>query len=60
MVAAMRIRSEGYTQIVIELIDRCFESKGKDIHYDSILDLDDPILFEQYRIVEPIELRPEH
>ena len=51
MKEAMRTGSEGYTKIVIKLIDRCLESEGEDIHYNSILDIDDPILLEKYKII---------
>ncbi|MDL2260083.1 hypothetical protein LJB99_04345 [Deltaproteobacteria bacterium OttesenSCG-928-K17] len=54
MRAAMSTGSEGYTKIVIKLIDRCLESEGEDIHYNNILDVDDAALLEQYRIVTSI------
>jgi len=56
---AMRVCSKSYTQIVTSLIDRCFESDGEDIHYDSILDLDDPALLEQYKLDAPLISMPE-
>ena len=56
---AMEADSKNYTQIVTSLIDRCFESDGEDIHYDSILDLDDPALLEQYKLVTPLISMPE-
>jgi hypothetical protein len=43
----------GYTQLVLALIDRCFDSSASgrvDVHYSSILDIADPILLEQYKI----------
>jgi hypothetical protein len=43
--------AEGYTKLVLALIDRCFASDEAILHYDSILDVADPILFKQYRIV---------
>ena len=51
---AMKAGAESYTKIVTTLIDRCFESDGIKLHYDSILDVDDPVLLEQYKIVTPI------
>lgn len=42
--------TEGYTKTVLALIDRCLVSDGEEIHYHSILDLADPILFGQYKI----------
>ena len=56
---AMRAGAESYTQIVIATIDRCFEYEGQDVHYDSILDIEDPVLLEQYKIVTPITSMPE-
>ena len=44
----------GYTKLVIKLIDRCFETEGADIQINSILDIDDPALIEQYKIDNPI------
>ena len=56
---AMEIGSEGYTKVVIRLIDRCFESEdGETIHYNNILDIDDPALLEQYKIVTSIVQMP--
>jgi len=46
--------AEGYTKLVIALIDRCFASDGADIHYNSILDTADLISLEQYKIDTPI------
>jgi hypothetical protein len=43
----------GYTKLVLALTDRCFipSASGRvDIHYSSILDVADPVLFEQYKI----------
>ncbi|MDR2689614.1 MAG: hypothetical protein LBB76_07640 [Azoarcus sp.] len=45
--------AEGYTKLVLALIDRCFvpSASGRvDINYSSILDIADPILLEQYKI----------
>jgi hypothetical protein len=45
--------AEGYTQLVLALIDRCFASSASgrvDIHYNGIIDVADPVLLEQYRI----------
>ena len=50
MTRAMKKGAEGYTKLVIALIDRCFASDGADIHYDSILDVADLIPLEQYKI----------
>jgi hypothetical protein len=50
---AIKNGAEGYTQLVLALIDRCFvpSASGRvDIHYSSILDAADPILLEQYKI----------
>lgn len=46
--------SEGYTKLVIALIDRCFASDGEDLHYSSILDVADLISLDQYRIDTPL------
>ncbi|MDR0441554.1 MAG: hypothetical protein LBI59_11360 [Candidatus Accumulibacter sp.] len=46
--------AESYTKLVIALIDRCFASNGAPIHYNSILDVADPVLFEQYKIDMPL------
>ena len=51
---AMEKGSEGYTRIVIGLIDRCFEAEGADIQYNNILDIADPVLLEKYKIVTPL------
>lgn len=51
---AMEKNTEGYTQLVIALIDRCFASDGADIHYNSIIDVADLISLEQYKINTPI------
>lgn len=51
---AMEKRAEGYTQLVIALVDRCFASDGAEIHYNSILDASDLISLEQYKISTPI------
>lgn len=40
----------GYTKLVIGLIDRCFDSDGGSIQYNSILDVADLISLEQYKI----------
>ncbi|GHT94020.1 hypothetical protein AGMMS49545_14640 [Betaproteobacteria bacterium] len=43
--------AEGYTKLVLLLLDRCFAaSNEKILHYNSIIDIDDPVLLEQYRI----------
>ncbi|MDR1996395.1 MAG: hypothetical protein LBQ25_12490 [Azonexus sp.] len=46
--------AEGYTKLVIALIDRCLASDGADIRYSSILDIADPSLLEQYKINMPL------
>jgi hypothetical protein len=47
--------AEGYTKLVLALVDRCFASGGRHVyHYGSILDVDDPVLLEQYKIDMPI------
>ncbi|MDL2260252.1 hypothetical protein LJB99_05195 [Deltaproteobacteria bacterium OttesenSCG-928-K17] len=51
MEKAMELGAEGYTKVVTTMIDRCFESDVADIHYNSILDIDDTALLEQYKIV---------
>ena len=47
---AMEKGAEGYTKLVIALIDRCFAADGSVIYYNEIFDVADPILLEQYRI----------
>ena len=50
--------AEGYTHLVLALIDRCFaadEAKGAVLRYNSILDVADPALLEQYRIDMPVD-----
>jgi len=42
--------AEGYTKLVIALIDRCFDSGGANLHYNTILDAADLIPLEQYKI----------
>jgi hypothetical protein len=43
--------AEGYTKLVLALIDRCFASdEGTTLHYTNILDVADPVLLEQYKI----------
>jgi len=51
---AMETGTKGYARVVTTLIDNCFESGGADIRYSSIHDIDNPVLFEQYKIVTPI------
>jgi len=49
--------TEGYTKLIIALIDRCLASDGADIRYNSIMDVADPSLLEQYKIdMPPIEI----
>jgi hypothetical protein len=46
--------AEGYTKLVITLIDRCFASDGKtELYYSNILDVIDPVLLKQYKIDTP-------
>lgn len=47
---AMEKGAEGYTKLVIALIDRCFASDGANIQYSSILDVADLVPLEQYKI----------
>ena len=45
--------AEGYAKLVIALLDRCFASNNFDeeiLLYHSIIDIDDPVLLEQYKI----------
>jgi hypothetical protein len=42
--------AEGYTKLVLALIDRCFASEGEVIYYTNILDAADLIPLEQYKI----------
>jgi hypothetical protein len=51
---AMEKSAEGYTKLVIALIDRCLASDGAVIRYNSILDVADLISLEQYKIDTPI------
>jgi hypothetical protein len=46
--------AEGYTKLVLALIDRCFATNEESLRYNSILDVDDPVLLEQYKIDMPI------
>ena len=55
---AMTSGSEGYTKIVIALIDHCLASDGVDIQYNSVLDLADLIPLEKYKIVTSIIVKP--
>jgi hypothetical protein len=53
MYRATKNDAEGYTKVVLALIDRCFDSSASsrvDDYYSSILDIDDSILLELYRI----------
>ena len=51
---AMATGADGYTKIVIALIDQCFSSEGVEVQYNNILDVADLIPLEQYKIVTPI------
>jgi hypothetical protein len=43
--------AEGYTKLVLALVDRCFASDERTtLHYTNILDVADPVLLEQYKI----------
>ncbi len=55
---AMETGAEGYTQIVIALIDQCFAYEGAYIHYNSILDVADLVSIDQYKIITPIIVKP--
>jgi hypothetical protein len=48
--------AEGYTKLVLALIDRCFfvSDDKAGFYYNNILDVADPVLLEQYRIDKPI------
>jgi len=59
-IQVMEKGAEGYTKIVIALIDRCFESGGAAIHCDSILDVADLIQIDEYKIDMPIKLPNRH
>ena len=53
---ATRKSVPGYTQLVLTLIDRCFDSSASgrvDLHYDIILDVADPGLLDLYKIDTP-------
>jgi hypothetical protein len=51
--AMLMAGAEGYTKLVIALIDRCFASGRESFHYNSILDAADLIPLEQYKIDMP-------
>jgi hypothetical protein len=46
--------AEGYTKLVLALLDRCFASNEEILRFHNILDVDDPVLFEQYKIDMPL------
>ena len=48
---------EGYTKIVMALIDRCFDSDEVDIKFNSVLDVADLVPLEQYKSKRPIQNR---
>ena len=54
MMDAMEWGREGYTKIVIALIDQCFVPGGMDRQYNSVLDVADLVPLEQYKIDMPI------
>ena len=59
MMNAMDWGADGYTKIVIALIDQCFASGETEKQYDSVLDISDLVALEQYKIVTPyIETHP--
>lgn len=51
---AMDWGAEGYTKIVITLIDQCFVSNSANIKHGSIQDMADLVPLELYKIVMPI------
>ena len=55
---AMVTGVEGYTKIVITLIDHCFAAGWADINYSSILDLENLISLEQYKITASLVEMP--
>jgi hypothetical protein len=60
MYRAVEKGAEGYTKLVLALVDRCFapSASGKSLHYTNILDAADLIPLEQYKIDMPIRHRP--
>jgi len=59
MMNAMDWGADGYTKIVIALIDQCFASGQPEKQYNSVLDVSDLVPLEQYKIVTPyIETHP--
>jgi len=44
---------EGYIKLVLALVDRCFDSDGEALRYNSILDASELISLEQYKIAKP-------
>ena len=59
MMNAMDWGADGYTKIVIALIDQCFASGQTENQYNSVLDVSDLVPLEQYKIVTPyIERHP--
>ena len=59
MMNAMDWGADGYTKIVIALIDQCFASGKTEKQYNSVLDVSDLVPLEQYKIVTPyIETHP--
>ena len=49
----MDVGVEGYTKIVITLIDHCFASASANIHYNSVNDVADLVPLEQYKVDMP-------
>lgn len=49
--------AEGYTKIVVALIDRCFDSDEVDIKFSSVLDVADLVPLEQYKSKRPMQNR---
>ncbi|MDR2220675.1 MAG: hypothetical protein LBE24_08880 [Methylobacillus sp.] len=45
-----KMGAEGHRELVLALINRCFDSNGETLHYDSILDVKDLIPLEEYKI----------
>ena len=54
MYTAVGKSAEGYTKLVLALIDRCLASDGGNLHYNNIVDTADLISLEKYKIDMPI------
>jgi len=53
MLEATKKSAGGSTKLILTLIDRCFAADGANLKYNSILDVADPILLEQYKVDMP-------